>query len=58
MLLRWKSANRVALHVEGLETRNAEYRLAGDDINWFLDDKTYFYTPDKELAKRKLEEFE
>ena len=54
--LRWQSANKVAVHVEGMETRHAEYKQAGDDINWFLDDKTYFYTPDKELAKKKLAE--
>ena len=54
--LRWQGGKKVAVHVEGLETRHAEYRRAGDDINWFLDDKTYFYTPDKELAKKKLAE--
>ena len=54
--LRWQSAKKVAVHVEGLETRHADYVQAGDDINWFLDDKTYFYTPDKELAKKKLAE--
>lgn len=56
--LRWQSANKVAVHVEGMETRHAEYRQAGDDINWFLDDKTYFYTPDKNLAKKKLAELQ
>lgn len=54
--LKWQGPNKVAVHVEGLETRHAEYRHAGDDINWFLDDKTYFYTPDKEVAKKKLAE--
>ncbi len=58
MRLRWQSANRVAVHVEGLETRHAEYRAAEGDINYFMDDKTYFYTADKEKAKREVADLE
>ena len=54
--LTWQSAKKVAVHFEGMKTQHAEYVQAGDDINWFLDDKTYFYTPDKKLAKKKLAE--
>lgn len=54
--LRWRGPNKVAVEVEGLETREAKWNVAGDDINWYLDDKTYFYCPDKKLAKKKLDE--
>lgn len=54
MRLRWQNEKMVTVRVEGVETRRAEYRSAEGDTNFFLDDKTYFYTFDKEKAKLEL----
>ena len=54
MRLKWQGAKKVAVHIEGLETQHVEYRAAEGDINYFMDDKTYFYTADKEKAKRDV----
>ena len=51
MRLRWQNDKKVAVHIEGLETQSVEFRAAEGDINYFMDDKTYFYTADKEKAK-------
>ena len=57
MRLRWQNDRTVAVHVEGLETRRAEYRTAEGDTNFFLEDKTYFYTSDKEAAALEVANF-
>lgn len=58
MRLRWQNDRKVAVHIEGQETQRVEYRAAVGDINYFMDDKTYFYTADQEKAKLEVANLE
>ena len=57
MRLRWQNERSVMVQVEGLEKRRAEYRIAEGDTNFFLDEKTYFFTSDRDKAKLDVANF-
>ena len=54
MRLKWRGGNKIGVHVEGTETREARYSSSEGETSWNLDGKEYFYISNKDAAWREV----
>ncbi len=54
MRLKWKSGNKVSIHMEGMNPQEEWYSVSDGETNFMYSDKTYFYISNQDAASREL----